>query len=101
MRLEEPELINYEDEDLDEEHMDSLVDLGGVDYGDEILDLLRAMLSTDPNNRKFSCTCMYREGAGTWLRSVLVILRTAWSPSRTVLSAVTDTVAVPNLTNPC
>jgi hypothetical protein len=58
MRLEEPEIINYEDYDLDEEHMDSLVDLGGVDYGDEILNLLRAMLSTDPNNRKFSYTCI-------------------------------------------
>jgi hypothetical protein len=101
MRLEEPDIINYEDYDLDEEHMDSLVDLGGVDYGDEILNLLRAMLSTDPNNRKFSCTCIYRESAGFLLRSVLVVRRTAWSLSRTVLSAVTNTVAEPNLTNPC
>lgn len=64
MRLEEPDEINYEHEDLDEEYMDTLADLGGIDYGDEILDLLRAMLSTDPNNRKFSCMCIYREGAG-------------------------------------
>lgn len=51
MRLKHPDPIDYKLQDLDEEFMDSLTDLDR-EYSDELLNLLGAMLCTDPNKRK-------------------------------------------------
>ena len=51
MRLKNPEEINFEKLDVKEEFMDSMIDLD-QDYSDELLDLLGAMLCTDPSSRK-------------------------------------------------
>jgi hypothetical protein len=65
MRLKDPDAVNYKLQDLDEEFIDSLVDLDG-EYTNGLLDLLRAMLSTDPDNRK-----LYRGKQIKWRRLVL------------------------------
>jgi hypothetical protein len=74
MRLKKPDKIDYEEQDLDEEYMDSLSDLE-LDYTDELTELLRQMLCTDPESRKLYCRNRYHEGAGVSPRSVGVILR--------------------------
>jgi hypothetical protein len=73
MRLKKPDKIDYDEQDLDEEYMDLLYDLE-LDYTDELTELLRQMLCTDPENRKLYCRNRYHEGAGVSLHSVGVVL---------------------------
>jgi hypothetical protein len=73
MRLQKPDKVDYAEQDLDEEFMDSLDDLEH-DYTDELRWLLRQMLCTNPDNRKLYCRNRYHEGAGVSLRYVRVVL---------------------------
>lgn len=74
MRLEDPNEIDYSETDLDAiEYLDDLDDLD-VSYSNDIKNLLRAMLSADPNSRKLSYTYTCYEGASGVPHHVRVVL---------------------------